>query len=380
VYKGYKYRIYPNKEQKELIEKTFGCTRFIYNLALETKNYAYKHFGVNKSGYDLMKELTDLKKEFTWLREVDNKALQQSILNLDQSYKAFFKGNGFPKFKGKNHKQSFVAIQGRMSVDFKGSLISVPKIYNIPAIISREFIGEIRRITISKTPTGKYYASILVETINEKIEPKPVDKAIGIDLGLKEFMITSEGEKVANPRYLRSSIERLKVLQNRAAKKKKGSSNRRKANKRISALHERITNQRIDFLHKLTTNIVHDSQVDTICIENLAVKNMVKNHSLAQAISDVSWGKFNEMLKYKSDWYGKNLIVIDRFSPSSKTCSDCGIINENLKLSDREWICECGIQHDRDINAAINIRNSGLGKSVVPVEMLTLVKSKKQEK
>jgi putative transposase len=380
VYKGYKYRIYPNKEQKELIEKTFGCTRFIYNLALETKNYAYKHFGVNKSGYDLMKELTDLKKEFTWLREVDNKALQQSILNLDQSYKAFFKGNGFPKFKGKNHKQSFVAIQGRMSVDFKGSLISVPKIYNIPAIISREFIGEIRRITISKTPTGKYYASILVETINEKIEPKPVDKAIGIDLGLKEFMITSEGEKVANPRYLRSSIERLKVLQNRAAKKKKGSSNRRKANKRISALHERITNQRIDFLHKLTTNIVHDSQVDTICIENLAVKNMVKNHSLAQAISDVSWGKFNEMLKYKSDWYGKNLIVIDRFFPSSKTCSDCGIINENLKLSDREWICECGIQHDRDINAAINIRNSGLGKSVVPVEMLTLVKSKKQEK
>jgi putative transposase len=311
---------------------------------------------------------------------VDNKALQQSILNLDQSYKAFFKGNGFPKFKGKNHKQSFVAIQGRMSVDFKGSLISVPKIYNIPAIISREFIGEIRRITISKTPTGKYYASILVETINEKIEPKPVDKAIGIDLGLKEFMITSEGEKVANPRYLRSSIERLKVLQNRAAKKKKGSSNRRKANKRISALHERITNQRIDFLHKLTTNIVHDSQVDTICIENLAVKNMVKNHSLAQAISDVSWGKFNEMLKYKSDWYGKNLIVIDRFFPSSKTCSDCGIINENLKLSDREWICECGIQHDRDINAAINIRNSGLGKSVVPVEMLTLVKSKKQEK
>lgn len=376
--KAYKYRIYPNKEQKELINKTFGCVRFIYNLALETKKHAYSQFGVNKTAYDLSGELTDLKKEFTWLNEVDRESLDEAIFNLNDAYKKFFKGAGYPKYKSKVGKQAFVCKSKWIKVDFKNGLLSIAKNKNIPIVVSREFVGQIRRTIVSRSMSGKYFASILVETGIEKAEPRPVNNGLGIDLGISSFVITSEGEKIANPRYLRASIERLKVLQRRASKKKKGSVNRRKANKRIAILSEHITNQRLDFLHKLSTRIVHDNQVDTICMENLAVKNMVKNHKLAQAISDVSWGKFVEILKYKCDWYGKNLILIDRFYPSSKTCSCCGVINKDLKLSDREWFCVCGAEHDRDINAAINIRNSGLGKSGVPVEMLTVVKSKKQ--
>lgn len=378
--KGFKYRIYPNKEQTELIEKTFGCSRLIYNLALESKDYAYRHFGVNKSAYELQREITDLKKEFPWMTEVSSQALNETISQLEVAYKKFFTGAGFPRHKKKSGKQSYTSRGGVKKIDFAKGLLSIAKITNIPVVISREFEGEIRRVTISRNPSGKYFASVLVKSEANKVESKPISKAIGIDLGLSSFMITSEGEKIANPRYLRTSIERLKVLQRRASKKKKGSSNRRKANKKVAILHEYITNQRLDFLHKLSTKIVHDNQVDTICLENLAVKNMVKNHNLAQAISDVSWSKFVEIVKYKCDWYGKNLILIDRFFPSSKTCSCCGVINKNLKLSDREWFCVCGAEHDRDINAAVNIKYSGLGKSVASVESLTVVRAKKQKK
>lgn len=377
--KSYKYRIYPNKQQEELLIKQFNGCRFVYNLALETKILVYKMRGINMSDYDLIKQITQLKKDAVWLKEIDIESLQQSVINMGFAYRHFFKGkSGFPRFKKKNQRQSF-RILTLIKVNFEKSIITIGKHKNISVVLDRKFIGTIKSATVSKSISGKYFASILIETGIDKVEPKQVSRAIGIDLGLSSFMITSEGEKIDNPRYLRASIERLKVLQRRAAKKKRGSANRQKFNNKIAVLHERISNQRLDFLHKLSTKIVHDNQVDTICLEDLGVKNMIKNHSLAQAISDVSWGKFVEILKYKCDWYGKNLILVDRFYPSSKTCSCCGAINKDLKLSDREWFCVCGAEHDRDINAAINIKNSGLGKSGEPVESLTIVRAKKQE-
>jgi putative transposase len=377
MYKAYKYRLYPNPEQLVKIDNQLNCGRFVYNLALETKIHTYKYYRKNLSAFDLHKQLTDLKKELGWLQEVDSQVLVRTITNMCEAYVGFFKGKGYPKFKSKYSKQSFTCPNNRRRVDFNNNTVTIPKIKNIPAIISQKFIGEIKQITISKTPTGKYFASVLVKT--SKIIPlKPLIKnSVGIDLGLSHFIITSNGVKTDNPRYLRASIERLKVLQHRASKKAKGSQNRRKALHKVALLHERISNQRIDFLHKVSSKLVYDNQVDTICMENLAVKNMVKNHKLAQAISDVSWGKFVELVKYKCEWSGKNLILIDRFFPSSKTCSDCGVINQELKLSDREWTCACGSTHDRDINASINIKNSGVRCSGEPMEKSAIVDSMK---
>lgn len=350
------------------MSKQFNCGRFMYNLALETKAMVYNTRGIILSDYELMKQITDLKKDAPWLKEVDLHSLRQDIIDLGNAYNKFFSGCGFPKFRKKTVKQSFKSPR-LVKVDFKKSTITSGRHKDIVAVIKREFTGKIKCSVISKSPSGKYFASIVVENTEERTRPKQAYKAIGIDLGIKDFLITSEGIKVGNPRYLKASIERLKVLQRRVSKKQKDSANYFKANKKVAVLHERIANQRLDFLHKLSSKIVHDSQVDTICIENLAINQMVRNHKLSQAISDVAWGKFVDMLKYKSEWYGKNLIQINRYFPSSKTCSCCGFINRDLKLSDREWFCVCGAEHDRDLNAAINIRNSGLGKSVVPVKV-----------
>ncbi len=376
--KAYKYRLYPNEAQKELIEKHFGCTRFIYNLALETKIESWKK-RVNVTKFDLQKQVVELRKDLPWLGDINQHSYLSALLNLDNAYKSFFKGRGFPKFKKKSNRQSYQIPSGVRRIDWSNGTLTLPKIKNIPIVLSRKFEGEIRKTTISKTPTGKYFASILVKTPEAIPAKSPIINSIGIDLGLSHFMITSDGVKTDNPRYLRASIERLKVLQYRASKKKKGSQNRRKAFHKVAVLHERISNQRLDFLHKVSSKLVYDNQVDTICMENLAVKNMVKNHSLAQAISDVSWGKFVELVKYKCEWGGKNLILIDRFFPSSKTCSNCGVINQELKLSDREWTCVCGSIHDRDINASINIKNSGAGCSGEPVELLSIDGAVKQE-
>ena len=384
MYKARKYRIYPNSSQKELIHKHCGSVRFLYNLALETKTMVYLGSKVNLSRYDLQKQVVDLKKELPWLKETNSQSLQVALLDLDTAYSNFFKGRAdFPKFKKKLNRGSFNVPQNVIVSD--GKLI-IPKFKEgIKIKLHRDLVGTIKQATVSFTPTGKYFVSILCDTGEESPVKKPIEekKSIGVDLGIKDFLVTSEGEVIENPKFLRNSIERLKVLQRRASKKQKGSSNRKKANKRVAVLHEKITNQRKDFLHKTSTKLIRENQ--TICLENLGISNMMKNHCLAQAISDVSWSEFNRMIEYKSEWYGVNVLRIGRFVPSSKTC-ECGVINKDLKLSDRVWECNsCGRVNERDGLAARNIKKfalkdySGQELSVEPVEMSTLVESMKQE-
>lgn len=384
MYKAFQYRLYPNNSQKELIHKHCGSVRFLYNLALETKTTAYLGNRVNLSRYDLQKQLVDLKKELPWLKETNSQSLQSALINLDEAYKKFFKGAGFPKFKKKTNGGSFAVPQ---NVIIEDDLLIIPKFKEgIKTVLHRPIKGTIKSATVSVTPTGKYFVSVLCET-KEGIPTKaPIKESttIGVDLGIKDFAVTSEGEVIENPKYLKNNIERLKVLQRRASKKQKGSNNRKKANKRVALLLEKIRNQRQDFLHKTSTKLIRENQ--TIALENLGVSNMMKNHNLAQAISDVSWSEFNRMIEYKAEWYGVNILRIGRFAPSSKTC-ECGKINKDLKLSDRVWECKsCGQVNERDLLAARNIKKFALNKeqsgqelSVEPVELSTLVESMKQE-
>jgi putative transposase len=385
MYKAFRYRIYPTNSQKELIHKHCGSVRFIYNLALETKTMAYVGSKVNLSRYDLQKQMVDLKKELPWLKETNSQSLQVALLNLDTAYKSFFKGGGFPSFKKKSNRGSFNVPQ---NVIVSGNQLIIPKFKEgIKIKLHRDLVGTIKQCTVSFTPTSKYFVSILCDTEAESPKKKPIkeETTIGLDLGIKDFAITSDGEVFENTKHLRKSMQRLKVLQRRASKKQKGSANRKKANLRVAILHEKITNQRKDFQHKLSSKLINDNQVDTIALETLKISNMVKNHKLAQSINDVSWYSFAEMLEYKADWYGKNIIRVGTFFPSSKMCSSCGYINKELKLSDRSWICpSCSKEHDRDVNASINIKqfalkHSGKELPVEPVEMSTLVESMKQE-
>ncbi len=359
ILKAFKYRLNPTEEQSVLIDKHIGSCRFLYNLALETKQVAYAGNQINLSCFDLTKQLPDLKKECQWLKEINSQSLQASIANLDTAYTNFFKGkSGFPKYKSKNKStQSFNVPQ---SVELKNHKLIIPKFKKgIDIVQHRDFDGKIKQATVSKNHTGKYFVSILVET-NDSIAPKRAIKkenTIGVDLGIKDFLITSDGKKVENPKFLKKSLSKLKYIQ------KKYSKNKGKKRKyKLQKLHEKIANQRKDFLHKVSSDLVKSH--DTIALETLKVKNMIKNHNLAQAISDASWGAFVKMLEYKANWYGTNIIRIGIFEPSSKTCSKCGIINKELKLSDREWTCKnCNIVHDRDVNASINIKNFALRNS-----------------
>lgn len=359
ILKAFKYRLNPTKEQSVLIDKHIGSCRFLYNLALETKQIAYAGNQINLSCFDLIKQLPDLKKECEWLKEVNSQSLQASITNLDTAYTNFFKGKSdFPKFKSKNKStQSFNVPQ---SIVLENGKLIIPKFKKgINIIQHRNFDGKIKQATISKTPTGKYFASILVETTENIVPKKPITKenTIGIDLGIKDFLITSNGKKVENQRFLKKSLSKLKYTQKKYSKKKG-----KKTKLKLQKLHEKVVNQRKDFLHKVSSDLVKNH--DTIALETLKVKNMIKNHNLAQAISDVSWGTFVTMLEYKANWYGTNIVRIGTFEPSSKICSKCGIINKELKLSDREWNCKnCNTTHDRDINASINIKNFALRNS-----------------
>ena len=358
--KAYKFLIKPTKEQIEMFEKHFGATRFVYNWGLEQKTKSYQEGKKTLTFLGLGPELVKFKKENIWMKEVNSQSLLASLKNLDNAYTRFFREKkGFPKFKSKyNPKQSFQCPQ-HCSVDFDNSELTIPKIKNIKTIFHRQFEGDIKTVTISRVPSGKYYVSILVEDGKElPIKSKLTrNNAVGIDMGLKYFVVTSDGEKIANPKYFRKSEERLARKQNKLSKKKKGSNNRNKQKQKVAKLHEKIANQRKDFLHKVSHKIVHKNH-GTICVEDLCVKGMVRNHKLAKSISDVGWGMFYNFLKYKSDWYGKNFLDIGQFEPSSKMCSVCGNIKSDLTLSDREWTCErCNNKHDRDINASINIRN-----------------------
>ena len=356
--KSYKYRIYPTPEQQTLINKTFGCCRFIYNLALETKNYAYATHRKNLSCFDLINQLPELKKENGWLKEVDSQALQQSITNLDKAFTSFFKGTTkFPNFKKKQGTESYRIPNGNLIKINRNKLV-VPKFQEgIKMIIDREIIGKIKHANITRTSTDKFFVSILVDT-NDLIPKKKQiveNKSIGIDLGLSHFLIMSDGTKIDNPKYLRKSLGRLKFFQKQVSRKKKGSLNKKKAIKRVNIIHEKIVNQRNDFLHKISDSIT--KKYDTVCFEDLQINNMVKNHKLALSINDAAWGRFVQFVKYKAEWRGKNVLQIPTFQPSTKICSNCGFTNRNLTLADREWKCpKCEINHDRDVNAAINIK------------------------
>jgi putative transposase len=338
-------------------------------LALEVKIRAYASAGIVLTAYDLQKQIKDIRAEYPWIAEVGCVYLKDAVSKIDLAFKNFFRGGGFPKFKKKKQSGSFsISCNNPRKVDWDKSTLTIIKLAEIPIVLSRQFDGEIRTISISRTATGQYYASILVQTKdNPAPAPKP-NHAIGIDMGLENFAILSDGTKIENPKYLKTAVERLKVLQRRASKKKKGGKNRRKAFLKVAKLHERIANQRKDFLHKVSSGLIRDNQTDTICLETLAVSNMVRNRSLAQAISDASWGEFIRQLEYKGKWYGKNIVRVGQFYASSKTCSACGDKLDDLPLSAREWTCKCGVTHDRDINAAINIRNSGMGNPIVPAE------------
>jgi putative transposase len=374
ILKALKYRLYPTEEQCVLLDKHIGCCRLVYNLALETKEFAYAAKKVNLSGYDLIKQLPELKKEYDWLKEINSQSLQQAIGHLDVAFTAFFKGNAaFPKFKTKRKsKQSFTIPQNVLIEDNK---LVLPKFKEgIPVVVHQTFAGNFKQASITKTPTGKYFVSILVETPDLKVPKQPitVEKTLGLDLGIKDFAVTSNGEKIANPRTLKRVLGKLKFTQRKYSKHKG-----KRTRKKLVLLHEKVSNQRQDFLHKITKKLVVENQ--TIALEDLNVKGMLQNHCLAQAIQDVSWGKFKELLTYKAEWYGCNLLRIGRFEPSSKT-SDCGYIHKDLTLKDRIWVCpQCNNSYDRDIQAAKNIKKFALRDKVsgtdtqIRIELPTIV-------
>jgi len=370
--RAYKYRLYPTKPQVELLEKHFNTCRFVYNLALETKIRLYKEYGKSVTAYDLQRQVTQLKKDCGWLNEIGIGALQGAVCNMDKAFKNLYKGKGYPKYKKKNQRASFNCPNGSF-VRIKNGKVTIPKFkVGIRLIESKPIVGEIRQATVSKTVTGKYFISILCETGIAIPDKKPIlqDTVVGVDLGIKTFAVLSDGQEIANPKHLIASTKRLAVLQRRLSRKQKGSANRNKARQKVALLHEKITNQRKDFLHKLSTNLINNH--DTICLESLNIKGILKNHSLAQSVSDASWGEFTQQLEYKSNWYGKNIIRIGRFEPSSKTCNVCGLINKDLKLQHRKWVCECGEVHDRDLNAAINIKNIALSGKGITKELVEL--------
>ena len=360
--KAYKFRIYPNKTQEILIQKTFGCVRFVYNYFLDKRITAYKEDKVTLTFNKCSKELTELKQELTWLKEPDKCSLQNALKHLDIAFQNFFNREnvGYPKFKSKkNRHKSYKTNFTNNNIVFEGNKIKLPKIGKVRIRDKQIPQGRILNATVSQTPSGKYFVSICCTDV-EKPDFIRTDKYVGIDLGIKDFVITSDGDKYSNPKYLKQSLNKLAKLQRGLSRKTRGGSNWDKARIKVARLYERITNQRKDMLNKLSSELVR--KYDVICIEDLQVSNMIKNHSLAQSISDASWSEFVRQLEYKSKWYGKELIKVGRFFPSSQTCNVCGYINKATKnLAVRTWVCpNCSAKHDRDINASINILHEGM--------------------
>ena len=361
--KAYKYRLYPNKQQIEQIQKTFGCCRFVYNqtLAYRKEMYEKKKESMNKISCNNYCNQV-LKKEYEWLKEVDKFALTNAIYNMDSAYQKFFKEyTGFPKFKSKrDNKKSYSTnfTNNNIEASFENNRIKLPKLRWTKAKLHREFIGKIKSATISQIQSGKYFVSILVET--EHIPMESTGCMIGIDLGVKDLLTTSDGEKFDNIRTTKKYKDRLAKEQRKLSRKTKGSNNWNKQRIKVARIHEKIHNTRIDNLHKISHKLVSENQV--IFSEDLAVSNMANNRNLAKAISDCGWYELTRQISYKSDWNNRQYIKVDRYFASSQTCNCCGYGNKNTKdLSVRQWICpQCGTVHDRDVNAAKNILNEGL--------------------
>lgn len=357
MYKAYKYRIYPTSQQEASLARSFGCARWFWNYALNLCQETYKNTGKGLSRGYIQGLLPALKKEYEWLKDPYSQCLQVVALNLSTAYKNFFdKRAMLPRFKSKHGRQS---ISYPQNVKFDKDSINLPKIGLVYCQRHRNFEGDIKTVTVSRNPDGKYFVSVLVDNGQANPELVPVGKAVGIDVGLTHFAITSDDSKFDNPRYFIKRQRNLKRKQQKLSRKKKGSQNRNKGRLAVAKVHSKIARCREDFLHKLSRKIVNENQV--IAVENLNIKSMVKNPNLAKAISDVGWGMFYTMLKYKAESEGKQYIEIDRFFPSSKTCHLCLNRVDNLTLDVRAWTCKhCGTHHDRDVNAAINIRNEGL--------------------
>jgi putative transposase len=358
--KAFKVRLYPKAEQQVALSKSFGCARWYWNYALNACIQHYQETGKTLKLATYKGMLPQLKKDFPWLKEDCYSAVLQCVaINLNKAYTNFFQGIAkFPRFKSKPDKQS---IQYPQNVTVKNDLLCVPKIGEIKAVFHREITGIIKTVTISKTPSDKYFASILCETEDSSC-PDSGNKTLGIDLGLKDFAIVHDGEQVtkySNPKHLKRHAKNLARKQQKLARKTKGSKTRERYRKLVAKVHERVSNTRQDFLHKLSRKLVDESQV--IAVENLNTKGMVRNRKLSKAISDVGWGIFVNFLTYKLERKEGKLVEIDRFFPSSKKCSCCGHVVDQLPLDIREWDCpKCGTHHDRDGNAALNIRTEGI--------------------
>ena len=360
--RGNRYRIYPNKEQKVLMEKHFGSTRFVYNKLLEIKSHLYKKFRMNISEFELNNHLTVIKQIYPWLKEVNSGSLQQASRNLNSAFNHFFKdGFGYPQRKSKKDHHFSFQLPQHYTLNFERSEIHLPKLGWMKVKLHRYIFGDMKTITVSRTPTRKYYISILTDDGKMYPKPEPFSHAtmIGIDVGLKTFATLSTGEKIDNPAFLKNSLERLKFLQKNVSRKVIGSKNRRKAVHKLAKLHEKISNQRHDFQHKVSKKLISENQA--IAVETLNIKGMMSNHKRAQSTGDAGWHSFVLKLSYKAQWLGKTLLKIGQWKPSSKTCNVCGYRYQDLTEEIREWRCpDCDTNHDRDINAAVNIKNFAL--------------------